>query len=513
MCTTDIISNKADGATKSLEKHAAHENEMRKIEHFANWPIWKFIIPKSLYSCQDSFNCSVSWNVSRERSLVRYHREVKAQLVQLTPFSVSATVKNLKRTHLVDFLTRQKNRKEEAENLIFVRRKNEEELGVRAKLNSSSVVDVHRRPNLVCQPVAEVETRGQRVVSFYAITKSIDRMSLLRMIGGGISFLLLSIMAIVESIVRMFIPLKYKMKDISGEVALVTGGAGGLGRLLALRLANLDAIVVVWDIDKNGVEETVKLVQAAGGTCYGYVCDLCDREDVYKKAAQLREEVGKVSILINNAGVAIGMKLVDTPDKLIIRTMDVNIMSHFWTVKAFLPAMMESNKGHIVSIASMAGYVGIPKLVDYCTSKFAAVGFDEALRMELEADGYNINTTVICPYFIRSTGMFGDVDSRFLSALSPNEVADRVIVAMRCNEKYALLPGYFQTLLSLKWLFPWTCIAMVLRGLVRDAAPSHGSITGTLTSNEKPNISIKDQNGGVIHERLTRRISSSERKP
>ncbi|TGZ37228.1 Short chain dehydrogenase/reductase family 16C member 6, partial [Temnothorax longispinosus] len=133
-----------------------------------------------------------------------------------------------------------------------------------------------------------------------------------------------------------------------------------------------------------GIEETVKLVRAAGGTCYGYVCDLCDRADIYKKAKIIREEVGKVTILINNAGIVTGMKFLDTPDKLIIQTMDVNVMSHFWTVKAFLPTMLENNKGHIVSVASLAGQCGIPKLVDYCTSKFAAMGFDEALRMELE---------------------------------------------------------------------------------------------------------------------------------
>lgn len=310
----------------------------------------------------------------------------------------------------------------------------------------------------------------------------------------------------------MFIPLKYKMKDISGEVALVTGGAGGLGRLLALRLANLGAIVVVWDINKNGVEETVKLVRAAGGTCYGYVCDLCDREDVYKKAAQLKEEVGKVSILINNAGVAWGTRLMDTPDELIVRTMNVNITSHFWTVKAFLPAMMESNKGHIVSIASMAGFVGVPRLVDYCTSKFAAVGFDEALRIELEHSGYNINTTVICPYFIRSTGMFADVDLRLISMLSPNVVAEKVIEAMRCNETCAMIPSYFHAVMLLKWLFPWNCYKMVLNSLVRNIATC-GFVEDPSVTKEIPNIPLKDQNGGAIHEQLTRRISSSERKP
>lgn len=342
----------------------------------------------------------------------------------------------------------------------------------------------------------------------------------LRSIGDVIGFLMLCIIAIVESTIKLFIPKKYRMKSVSGEIALVTGGGGGLGRLLCLRLANLGAIVVVWDINQASMEETVKLVRAAGGTCYGYVCDLCDREDIYNKARIIEEEIGKVSILINNAGFVTGTKLMDTPDKLIIRTMDVNIMSHFWTVKAFLPAMMQANKGHIVSVASLAGQCGVSKLVDYCASKYAAVGFDESLQMELESEGYsNINTTVICPYFIRSTGMFDDVQSRFLSSLSPNDVADRIIMALRCNEKCVVIPGYLQIMLALKWIFPHACNAMFLRGIVKDIpeqanTSQQSASAATVAGKEEETCNVsKDQNGAAIHQQLTRRVSSSERKP
>lgn len=82
-------------------------------------------------------------------------------------------------------------------------------------------------------------------------------MSFLRSTGDVIGFLLLSLMAIVEGIVKLFTPLKYRMKSVSGEIALVTGGGSGLGRLLSLRLANLGAVVVVWDINKAGECDTV----------------------------------------------------------------------------------------------------------------------------------------------------------------------------------------------------------------------------------------------------------------
>lgn len=93
---------------------------------------------------------------------------------------------------------------------------------------------------------------------------------------------------------------------------------------------------------------------------------------------------------------------------MIQKTIDVNTVSHQWTVRAFLPKMLENNKGHIVTVASIAGFLGVSGLADYCASKFGAVGFDEALRMELKSLNSKVTTTCIAPYFI-DTGMFTGV--------------------------------------------------------------------------------------------------------
>ncbi|KAK0075457.1 hypothetical protein PV325_006883 [Microctonus aethiopoides] len=118
-------------------------------------------------------------------------------------------------------------------------------------------------------------------------------MSFIRATGDIIGFLLLSLIAIIEAIIKSFIPRRYKMKSVAGEIALVTGGGSGLGRLLSFRLANLGVIVVIWDINEAGMDETVKLIRAAGGSCYGYVCNLCNKEDVYEKAEIIKKEVGQ----------------------------------------------------------------------------------------------------------------------------------------------------------------------------------------------------------------------------
>ncbi|XP_045775215.1 short-chain dehydrogenase/reductase family 16C member 6-like [Maniola jurtina] len=297
-----------------------------------------------------------------------------------------------------------------------------------------------------------------------------DKYTVIQTVFDVLAFLMVAIGYVIQGIYRSIIGIP--KKDLRGSIALVTGGGGGLGSLIALRLARLGCIVVLWDINKQGLDDTVKLVKGVGGKCFGYIVDLTKRDDIYRVAKQVDQDVGKVSLLINNAGVVSGQYLLDTPDHLIQRTFDVNILAHFWTVKAFLPAMIEENEGHIVTIASMAGHVGVAKLVDYCSSKSAACGFDEALRLELEVKGVKgVHTSLICPYFIRATGMFEEVNSRFVPTLSSNEVADRVVLAIRTNEPVAVMPAYFRLLLPFKWIVPWPCISELIRGLVPDAVP------------------------------------------
>uniref|UniRef100_A0A1A9ZPW5 Uncharacterized protein n=1 Tax=Glossina pallidipes TaxID=7398 RepID=A0A1A9ZPW5_GLOPL len=267
-------------------------------------------------------------------------------------------------------------------------------------------------------------------------------------------------------------------KSLSTDIALITGGGNGLGRLLALRLCKMGAKVVIWDINKAGINKTVQMLEELGGYCKGYVVDISKREEVYKAAEEVQQDVGDINLLINNAGVVSGFNLLDTPDHLIERSFNVNVMAHFWTTKAFLPKMIENENGHIVTIASMAGHVGINKLVDYSASKFAAVGFDEALRLELEVLGHNnIKTTCICPFFIQQTGMFDNVLARWVSTLNPNEVADRIIIAIKRNEKLAIIPSFLRveckveaTICGLK-ATPLACASAFLKCIVPDAAP------------------------------------------
>jgi len=250
------------------------------------------------------------------------------------------------------------------------------------------------------------------------------------------------------------------MTQIAGSTTLVTGGASGMGRLVALKMARLGANPVIWDINPENLARAVEeLKSATGGDAHGYLCDVSNRESVYATAAKVEEEVGTVDVLVNSAGVVWGKPLLELSDASIERTMGVNTMALFWTAKAFLPGMIRAGRGHIVTLASASALIGVARLVDYCASKWAAMGFDEALRMELKQTAPGVKTTVVCPYYV-DTGMFRGVKSRFsflLPILKEDRVAERIVRAIRRNRARVIMPWLVGTTPSLRplpvWLF------------------------------------------------------------
>lgn len=237
------------------------------------------------------------------------------------------------------------------------------------------------------------------------------------------------------------------MESFSGKVTLITGGASGVGRLMARKMATRGARAVIWDINDEALAKAAEEILAAGGEASTYHCDVANKEMVYGTAEKVRRDVGKVDILVNNAGIVNGKLFLDCADDELRRTIDVNILSHFWTVKAFLPEMIKTNSGHIVTISSAGGIVGSARLADYSASKFAAFGFDEALRAELKQQGLNIRTTVVCPFFI-NTGMFAGVKTRLpllLPILKEDEVAERIVRAVARGKERLILPPFVYT--------------------------------------------------------------------
>lgn len=247
------------------------------------------------------------------------------------------------------------------------------------------------------------------------------------------------------------------MTDVRDRIALVTGGASGIGRALALELARRGAVPVVWDVDEERLAPVVEQLRGVTrGKAFGHTCDVRDPDEVRRSAQRVHDEVGDVEILVNNAGVVSGARLSDIPDEMIRRTFDVNVLALFWVTRAFLPSMLEARRGHIVTVASAAGLVGVARQTDYSASKHAAVGFDESLRVELRRSASRIVTTVVCPYYI-DTGMFRGVRTRLpllLPILRTEDVARKIADAIARDRRLLVMPPIVRLLPVLRALPP-----------------------------------------------------------
>ncbi|XP_062964551.1 estradiol 17-beta-dehydrogenase 11 [Cynocephalus volans] len=265
----------------------------------------------------------------------------------------------------------------------------------------------------------------------------------------------------LESFVKLFIP--KKRKSVTGEIVLITGAGHGIGRLTAYEFAKLKCKLVLWDINKHGIEETAAECRKLGAKAHTFVVDCSNREDIYSSAKKVKKEIGDVSILVNNAGVVYASDLFATQDPQIEKTFEVNVLAHFWTTKAFLPAMMENNHGHIVTVASAAGHTVVPFLLAYCSSKFAAVGFHRALTEELAAlKRTGVKTTCLCPNFI-NTGFIKNPSTSLGPTLEPEQVVSRLMTGILTEQKMIFVPSSVAVLTVLERILPERFLVVLKR--------------------------------------------------
>ncbi|XP_066533869.1 retinol dehydrogenase 10-A [Hoplias malabaricus] len=305
--------------------------------------------------------------------------------------------------------------------------------------------------------------------------------------------LLRVVWAVLAAGLRWFV--RPKEKSVCGQVCVITGAGGELGRLFAREFARRRATLVLWDINSTSNEETARMVreiyreletetEASGAEecspgsgfrpqVHTYVCDVGKRESVYLTAERVRREVGEVDVLVNNAGVVSGHHLLECPDELIERTMVVNCHAHFWTTKAFLPKMLEMNHGHIVTVASSLGLFSTAGVEDYCASKFGAIGFHESLSHEIKAsekDG--IKMTLVCPYLV-DAGMFRGCRIRkeiepFFPPLKPEFCVKQAMKAILTDQPMVCTPRIVYIVNFMKSILPFEAIVCMYRFLGAD---------------------------------------------
>ncbi len=234
------------------------------------------------------------------------------------------------------------------------------------------------------------------------------------------------------------------MTDLAGRTVVITGAASGIGRRIALLAADRGATVVGWDLNQAGLDALVDELQTRiPGRAHGYQVNVADKDAVAAAGRVVLDEVGPVDVVVNNAGVVSGALISDLTDNQIERTFDVNVLALFWVTRAFLPQMMKRGSGHVVTVASAAGLLGVVRQTDYSASKHAAVGFDESLRVEMRRYAPGVKTTLVCPFYI-NTGMFDVAKSRvpfLLPILDEGAVAKGIVNAIEKNRARLVLPS------------------------------------------------------------------------
>lgn len=189
--------------------------------------------------------------------------------------------------------------------------------------------------------------------------------------------------------------------DVSGKVAFVTGGAAGIGLGIARAFAVRGAKLMLADINAAQLEKAAAELSASGVEVSTVVCDVADEQAVRDAAAATVERFGKVHIVVNNAGVGAGGRAGESAIEDWRWIVDINVMGVVHGIEVFTPLIKSNGEGgYFVNTASMAGHVASPAMASYHATKFAVVGYSEALKDDLARD--NIGISVLCPAWVRT---------------------------------------------------------------------------------------------------------------
>ncbi|MBA8826439.1 NAD(P)-dependent dehydrogenase (short-subunit alcohol dehydrogenase family) [Saccharopolyspora lacisalsi] len=253
----------------------------------------------------------------------------------------------------------------------------------------------------------------------------------------------------------------------SGQVAVVTGAARGIGRAIATELASRGVSVVIVDLRAEPLGAVAEELAAAGdGAVVPATVDVADAEAMTALAQRVQERFGRIDLVINNAGIAPndGKPMWEADLAQWRRVVDVNLFGMLHGIRAFVPHLVAAGRGHVVNIASLAGLSGTPLSASYGTSKHAAVALSEMLLAELELMGLPIGVTVVCPGFVRTpmveenrdmtrgpewadrlgadaTALLESIEETMKDMLEPDEAARRVLAAVEAGALHTLPTG------------------------------------------------------------------------
>ncbi len=215
-------------------------------------------------------------------------------------------------------------------------------------------------------------------------------------------------------------------RSLSGKVAVVTGGARGIGQALARALAREGVVVAIGDLDAAAAESAA--LELANGSI-GLALDVTDRAAFTAFLDETEQRLGPIDILINNAGIMHVTTLDEESDASITRQLEINLHAVIHGTQEAMKRMKPRRTGHIVNVASLAGRAGAPGLATYCATKHGVIGLSEAVRAELRGTG--VEVTVVMPGFAKTELASGVPDLRGVPRISPEDIAALTVDALK----------------------------------------------------------------------------------
>ncbi|MBO0361040.1 3-ketoacyl-ACP reductase [Hymenobacter sp. BT186] len=225
------------------------------------------------------------------------------------------------------------------------------------------------------------------------------------------------------------------MESLTGKNALVTGAGKGIGRAVAIALAQEGANVALLARTESQLQEVAQEVQALGAKTVILTADITDRAAVEAAVAQAQTELGTIDILINNAGIGTFAKLVDMDPKEWEKIIQVNLFGTYYATRAVLPGMIARETGDIINIASTAGQRGAATTSAYSASKFAVLGLTESLMQEVRK--HNIRVSALTPSTVATELAISNklTDGNPDKVMQPEDLAEFIISQLKLNRR------------------------------------------------------------------------------
>ena len=256
--------------------------------------------------------------------------------------------------------------------------------------------------------------------------------------------------------------------NLKNKLVLITGGAKGIGLATAQRILNEGGKVILWDFNEDDLNKTVNNFKEQGFDVFSQICNVTNKEQVYSNANIIKEKFGSLDILINNAGTVYTGYMLDRSDEELENLINVNFTSMIYTIRAFMPGMLDKNSGHIINISSASSMTGAPKLAVYAATKWAVAGLTESLRLEVQKMGKSgVRFSSIHPNFLKK-GLFEGTKLNFLGQLlapgvKSHDAVAKVIVnrAIKLGFHSPKVPWIMNQVVLLRALLPSSLLIKV----------------------------------------------------